>query len=179
MSSPSRTYTRLTRNRSQLGRYTSLWLGPDHLLLVTSSGYAEEYSRVMLRDVKGIFVTPSDLRLWCRLGFGIPALICLVVVLMTAKNNDVPYVSGLILLFCSVFLIWNEVLGPSCRVVVVTGVQSAPIHSLARRRKTDRVLARVRPLIEAAQADSAAPPPAPPPPVPPLPSAEPPSTPSS
>ena len=32
-------YTRLTRNASGVGTHASLWLGPDHLMIVTSSGY--------------------------------------------------------------------------------------------------------------------------------------------
>ena len=139
------------------------------MMMVTSTGYTEDYARVMLRDVKGFFVTPTDRRMWFRVGWGICALLFLAGTAVGVASNTEPYFRGFFLFFCTVVVIWNEALGPTCRVSVVTGVQTARIPSLARRKKAVRVLAQLRPLIEAAQADLV--PPLPPlPPVPNLPS---------
>ena len=51
------------------------------------------------------------------------------------------------------FFIWNHLLGEGCRVVMVTAVQQEKVPSLSRLPKTRRVLAELKGLIEAAQAD--------------------------
>jgi hypothetical protein len=80
----------------------------------------------------------------------------------TLYSGGRPFVSGTILAFSLIFIVWNTLLGPSCKAYVVTGVQTAQLPSLVRRRKARKVLARLQPLIAALQADMTAPPPLPP-----------------
>ena len=64
-----------------------------------------------------------------------------------------PVVSGV---FCGIgvmALLWNYLLGPGCVVYVVTRVQTQPLPSLVRIKKARKVLARLTPLIAAAQAN--------------------------
>jgi hypothetical protein len=58
-------------------------------------------------------------------------------------------------------LTWNWALGPCCRTHIATAVQLTPLPPLSRLRKARKVLARLQPLIVAAQADLAASPPGP------------------
>jgi len=168
MAKKEKFYTRLTRNASGLGSYSSLWLAADHLMIVTSTGYTENYSRLLLRDIQAFFVVKTDRRLWWSLGWGALTLVNGIIAAMTYNNDDTPIASAIFFGLGLVMFIWNEALGSSCRVYVVTGVQTVSLPSLVRRRKARRALGRLQPLIDAAQADLLATPPvitaAPPPP---------------
>ena len=153
MAKSTRFYQRLTRSRSGIGTYTSLWLGPDHLLLVTSSGYSESYQRFYFRDIQCLVAADSirfgvlNAVFGCLLLFsGIPMMIYL------ARNGSIsPWTLGLatpVLLL----LIWNLMLGRTCNVTLMSGVQSVRLLPLSRFRRTRTVFARLVPLIEAAQA---------------------------
>src|SRR6266849_5352271 len=50
-------YQRLTGRKRTLLGYSQLWLGPDHLLLVKSTRFAEEYQRFALADIQAITLT--------------------------------------------------------------------------------------------------------------------------
>ncbi|HLP06690.1 MAG TPA: hypothetical protein VK178_00890 [Opitutaceae bacterium] len=153
-----RFYRRLTRNRSGLGTYSSLWLGPDHLLLVTSTGFSESYQRYYFRDIQALVVTDSNRFLLilaitgCLLLFlGLGAL------LAVASNGVSPWILLPTIPTFIVFL-WNLILGRTCKVHIVTGVQTVPLPPLSRFRRTRRVFAKIVPLIEAAQASLVPPP---------------------
>jgi hypothetical protein len=168
-----RLYTRLTPTRRLLGGFASLWLGPDHLLQVHSTGYTESYSRIHLREIKGIFVTGSERRQNIGLVWALIGLVVLFIVMLSSKSVLASVITAAILI---VPLIWNHLLGLGCRFYIVTGVQTAPIEAVARWPRARKLLARIQPVIEAAQADLG--PVAPPPPVepaatPPLPLSEP------
>ncbi len=153
----TRYYQRLTRSRSGIGTYTSLWLGPDHLLLAASTGFNETYRRFYFRDIKAVVVSDSSrFLLWlaitgCVLLFlGLGALIAGVAGRVSPWIL-VPLVPTLVL------FAWNLARGPSCNVRLVTGVQTILLPPLSRFRQTRKVLARLTPLIEAAQASLAEP----------------------
>lgn len=166
MAEAPKPYTRLTRNASGVGTHTSLWLGPDHLMIVTSSGYIENYARLQFRDVKAFFVTGSDRRLGWRVAWGVLATLLAIMVVVALVNRETPVFSGIFLALTLAGAVWNELLGPGCHTYVVTGVQTARLPALVRMKKTRRVLGRLQPLIEAAQADLVVVPAAPPEPPP-------------
>lgn len=150
-------YTRLTRSTAALASYKSLWLGSDHLLVVHSTGYTEEYRRIRLRDIQGFFTTPSERRnswslVWLFLG------ICSGIVAGASWSmGSRPIWSVVLLVIAAIGCLWNFLLGPSCKVYVVTSVQTVQLPSIVRRGKAKKVLARIELLIAAAQADLIAP----------------------
>ena len=145
-----RLYTRLTPTRNLLGGYTSLWLGPDHLLQVQSTGYTESYSRIYLREIKGFFVTDSRRRGNIGYGWAIFDFIVLLIVILSSKSVLASAITAAVL---AVPLVWNHLLGPGCRFYIVTGVQTAPIEAMVRWPRARKFLARIKPVVEAAQAD--------------------------
>ena len=168
MSKTPRIYEQLTRPATSVGSYRTLWFAEDHLLLVNSTGYSEGYRRIQFSDIKGFFVIPSDRRLLWYVPWVIFALFSGVFLINTLFSAETPYVSGSILAFSLVLIAWNYLLGPTCLAYVVTGVQTAQLPSLVRRRKARKVLGRLQPLIAAVQADMAPPPPLPPVEAPPI-----------
>lgn len=147
-----RIYTRLARNAGSLASYKSLWLAADHLLIVDSTGYNEEYARLRLRDIKGFFITDSYRRIWWNIIWGLVALISGMLMGFSLYWEETPVGSVIVFVPAVIFLVWNHLLGPGCRAYVVTGVQTAPLPSVVRRRKFHTILIRLQPLIEAAQA---------------------------
>lgn len=162
MATADKVYRPLARSAIGIASFGSLWLAADHLVIVRSTGYTESYARLLLREVQGFFVVKTDRRMWWSLWWGAVALVSGIVAGVTYNNDDTPVASVIIFSLGLVMLIWNEVLGSSVRVLVVTGVQTVPLPSLVRRKKARRVLSRLQPLIEAAQADLQVVPSAPP-----------------
>lgn len=157
MAAAHKIYRRLTRNVAEVGTYASLWQGPDHLLIVTSSGFSESYSRVQFRDVKGFFIVRTARRAWWALVWFLLAVIPAIVLGNSLADGEPFFISGGFLLILLAIILWNHVLGCGCRVVVVTAVQNARLPALVRVKKARKVLGRLQPLIEAAQADIAPP----------------------
>ena len=129
---------------------TQLWLGSDHLLHVTSTGYTENYRRCYLRDIQTMLIVHTSSRTYIALTLF--ALAAIPAIILTA-NGGGPMGYGIVVAVALPFFIWNHLLGEGCRVVVVTAVQQEKVPSLSRLPKTRRVLAELKVLIEAAQAD--------------------------
>ncbi len=155
----NRPYSKLTRQRAGVGTYTSLWLGPDHLLLVTLSGFSESYQRFYFRDIRA-FVVSDSIRstVFSAVCISIVAFLGLLAALSIVMGSG----SGVGLLIAAapffVVLVWNLILGRSCKVTLMSGVQTVPLPPLSRFRRTRRVFARIVPLIQAAQASLTPPP---------------------
>jgi hypothetical protein len=150
-------YRKLTRMHSGLGMRTQLWLGPDHLLHIHSTGYTESYRRFYLRDIQSLLIVHTARRTY--LAVALAALLLIVFLTMrSAGSGPVGYAIASGLFFP--FFLWNHLRGAGCRVVIVTAVQQENVRAFSRLPKTHRTLAELRPLIEAAQADLAAPAPA-------------------
>ncbi len=152
MSKTPSLYTRLTRSPVNLGVYRSLWLGPDHILQVESTGYSENYQRFRFADIQAFFIGGSNRRTWWNLIWGTWILVTGIFFMAAITSDEVPAVSSVFLVIGIGFVVWNNALGPGCRVYVVTKVQTVQLGALARRRKAQRILGRIQPMIEAAQA---------------------------
>jgi hypothetical protein len=165
MAKAPRPYQRLTRSQLGLATYSSLWLAKDHLLLVESSGFHESYHRFYLRDIKAFVVSDSDRFLYSNIIVGLLVVIAGVPVVMRIVEEESPLVPLFFLVPSLIVLIANLILGRSCRVDIVTALQTRRLKPLSRRRRTRKVLDRLEPLVRAAQA-SLAPSPATAPPKP-------------
>ena len=58
MATPS--YKKLTGKRRSWIQYSQLWLAADHLLMIQSSRFTEEYSRYKFEDIEAIVVTELE-----------------------------------------------------------------------------------------------------------------------
>jgi len=158
---PEIRYQRLTRARARsvfavsFQSRVSLWLGPDHLLCVDSSGYGENYKRFYFRDIQAVTIRETKRRtVWN--GFLIfPPAITLVGFMMSAfplnQNVGAAIAWSIVTAIFLVPLIINNILGATCKCQLRTAVQIEELPSLCRVRQTRKVLAKIRPLIAAAQ----------------------------
>jgi hypothetical protein len=149
MSKPPVHYKKLPGRGSQLTGYSSLYQGPDHLLLVHSTGYSERYQRFYFRDIQAFYVRRTDL--W----YYVTGILLVFGLLLLALGISVGDVGGVILDVFGGLLALGGVLyaagGPSCACHVQTAVQTERVPSLNRLRRTRKVLAQIRPLIDEAQ----------------------------
>src|SRR5512133_3376683 len=155
-------YLRLTRARLRstfavaVTSRSILWLGPDHLLVVDTSGYTETYKRFYFRDVQSFTVILNKARLRWNWALGIlTALVMGIWALSFASTPPasltLPLVAlGTIAIF-AVPLILNNVRGPTCSCYVRTAVQTEQLCSIKRLALARKIMDRLRPLITAAQ----------------------------
>ena len=162
-----RDYQRLTRSRTRrtgmlaaFATRSSLWLGKDHLLCADSTGYSETYRRFYFRDIQVITLVATKRRAFWNWTFGALTVLILgslVFYLLAATMPGATIQTGVVLLgvgggsFYALALLVNNLLGPACKSFIRTAVQVEELPSLCRVRRTRKVLARLRPLIVAAQ----------------------------
>ena len=127
-----------------------LWQGPDHLLFVASSVLGERYKRFYFADIQAIVIRKTAA--W--IGWGIVFLVLAALFGLAAlgiSDTAGRAVMGAIAGIFIIFLAIHAALGPTCRCVLRTAVQTEELPSLKRVRNADKVLALIRPLIESAQ----------------------------
>jgi hypothetical protein len=122
-------------------------MGKDHLLCVDVEGFTESYRRFFFRDLQMITIRTTKRRAVLNGIFGV-----LFALFMAEMVFDGPGPFSVIFGFLFGFLLLlNNLLGTTCRVFFQTAVQTEEIPSLSRVPRTQRVLARIRPLIAESQ----------------------------
>lgn len=130
----------------------SLWLGDDHLLAVKSSGYTEDYTRVYLKDLKGIVAHRTKTWMVTNIILGILLILFSLGIIST---DDIFSAGTITLMFlASPFLIGllvNLLRGPTCKTSLLTPLGPVEIPAVGRNRKVARLIKELRPLITARQ----------------------------
>lgn len=143
-------YKRLARSSRGLGKWHSLWLGDDHLLVVESTGYSEEYTRYYFKDIQAITSCRTiSGKVWNGI-LGVILAICLSSAVFVYSADKDPSVLTLLAVFSTPFLailLWNIFRGPTCRCLLRTPVGIGELSALDRVRNVKRTIGRLRPLI--------------------------------
>ncbi len=157
MAAKKREYQRLSGTGTKLASRLKLWLGADHLLAVTSTGYWENYKRFYFRDIQAFVIRPNRRGRVVNIVLAVLAFLPLLGALSVALGGNPDYglavfwgiVAG-ILLVC---LIVNTVRGPTCKVHVKTAVQMEELPSLRRVWRAHKLLNFLQPLLAEAQGE--------------------------
>jgi hypothetical protein len=154
MAKREKLYRRLPgRARHWMGS-TTLWLGPDHLLVVEARGYTESYRRFYYRDIGSIVTRGTGVAKVWNLILGLLVLGIGIAAAATAAENRITWaIPGVSLLL---LLLINVVRGASCVSQITTRVQTAPLP-LRRRRAARRALSLLRERVLEAQRPLTAP----------------------
>jgi hypothetical protein len=150
MSALPNTYVKLPGVGHQIGSYTRLYRGADHLLQVSSVTFSESYKRFYFRDIQAFIVIRTNDWL------AVIGLFLLLALLLTGLAMGVGDSAGSVVLggcagLMLVLALIVGVRGPSCRCHVRTAVQTEKLPSLNRLRRAEKILAELTPLIAAAQ----------------------------
>ncbi|HEY1662130.1 MAG TPA: hypothetical protein VGI03_06900 [Verrucomicrobiae bacterium] len=139
----------------------SLWLGEDHLLSVDSSGYTETYKRFYFQDIQAIqfYETRRGINWNIILGTIVTVIFVLVMIAKPAgspsnwQGGEIAWMVILVILLAifGLFLVINLIHGPTCKTYLRTAVQTEELAALSRVRRANKALAKIRPLIVAAQ----------------------------
>lgn len=149
-------YKRLPGRGAGILARTSLWEGPDHLLLVTAWPGGESYRRFFFRDIQSIVVRRTARRLWVNVILFVLMLATAGPMFYFAADDGEMSVAGVA--FAAVFglfILITSLLGPTCETRFQTAVQTERISSLNRVRTATRALARIQPRILEAQSEPA------------------------
>jgi hypothetical protein len=115
----------------QVGMRNRLYQGPDHLLIVQSTGYTEEYKRIAYPDIRYLMVMETYGQ--TRQGMASGAIILLI---FFCHLFGLPWLA--VGLMSTPFLVWfaaNIMLGPSCRCYLNTHVQTVQLPAPRRMKK--------------------------------------------
>lgn len=165
MPEPARVHQRLSGRSYGLSGVASLWLGADHIMQSSSWLMMERYRRWYLRDVQALIVRRTAKRLGWNVAWGAIGGVALVIVggflgLAAATKDDREQrimlwvfagMMGTFALAGALLLIVNSLLGPTCAVFLQTPTGVERLAAPTRQRAAERMLARLRPLIDAAQ----------------------------
>lgn len=149
MAQASKPYRRLPGTGSGAFETVRLYLGTDHLLQVSSSGFTETYRRFYLREIQSITLRKSmHGKVWNVILVVVVFLLGMIALQTGGPAGFVWWgVAGVFLLLLALHL----ARGPTCVCQIRTAVQARPLRSLNRLRRASKVLAQLKPLIEAAQ----------------------------
>jgi len=144
------TYRRLPGRRRGLISGASLWLGSDHILLVKSAWFREEYKRFYLRDIQAIVVAPG-----ARFYVSAPMLAFAVAWLFSASFLSFwpqSVVVGWLIASVVWIAAWLAVsLAGGCRCRLYTAVSRDELPSLFRTWTARSFLRQIEPRIEEVQ----------------------------
>ena len=143
-------YQKLPGRAAGLGEVSRLFLADDHLLLVSATGFRESYRRFYLRDIQSITARKTVTGQVVNGAFGF-TLFGAILGVVSSKDGAVTLGWGMATGFFFALLLFNVLRGPTCVCEIHTAVQSRRLGSVNRMRAARKLLARLRPHIEAAQ----------------------------
>jgi hypothetical protein len=132
----------------------SAWLGPDHLLYVTTSGYTEEYKRFYYRDIQAIVMRKTKMAMvWTAILSGIWLLVLGGFLFLWRIWN---FGDALILslFFCFpvlALLLLHIIRGAMCKCTIQTAVQTEQLSSFTRVRASRKAIHLIKERIDQAQ----------------------------
>jgi hypothetical protein len=133
---------------------SSVWMGSDHLLLIKSSRFREEYKRFFFRDVQGI-VTASAPRFHISTRAALLAFVwfwplAISMAMGTATAMKITWILWAVA--AALAIVWVYISAArSCRCRIYTAVSSEELPSLYRTWTARRFLEKVEPAIAQAQ----------------------------
>jgi hypothetical protein len=152
-------YRKLPGKRRGFYNVSSVWAGPDHLLLVRGSRFREEYKRFYFRDVQAIAVARAP-RFHISTRSFVVALCMLAIpgalfasAFLTALTGSPSYRLGALGLAALALVgVWAYIsAAQSCRCRIYTAVSSDDLPSVYRLWTARKFLAEVEPLIAQTQ----------------------------
>jgi hypothetical protein len=147
-------YRKLPGSRRGIFFGSSVWMGPDHLLLVKSQRFQEEYKRFYFRDVQAIAVADAPRFHISSRAVAIAALwLAAYLFAIGASRRGISATGWLWLIAAALVAAWAFISAKgSCVCRVYTAVSADPLPSVYRRWTAKKFLALVEPRIRAAQA---------------------------
>jgi len=128
----------------------TVWMGSDHLLLVSRAGYTENYKRFYFRDIQAIIIRKTATSL---IGNTVLVILALGFFLWAADVSDsiariVLALLGGFFTFLTLLSLWR---GSTCVTQIKTAVQTEQLAAWNRMRAARKGMAMLRPRLLEAQ----------------------------
>jgi hypothetical protein len=143
-------YRKLSGRKRGLFGYSQLWLAADHVLLLKSTGFTEQYQRFALADIQAITITESRDATIYQFVAGLAAILSMLAFL-AIRMAFLKYfflVTGILILAA---VIVDVARGPRCRCHLSTAVSRELLRPVARIRAARSLMMTLTPAIEAVQ----------------------------
>ncbi|MBX7258039.1 MAG: hypothetical protein K1Y02_16885, partial [Candidatus Hydrogenedentes bacterium] len=138
------------------GKTQALYAGPDHLLLLSTSMFAESYKRFYYGDIQAITVRKTSTgAVWnAVLSIGLALLAGFIPVALNLGTEGWLALSGIAIVFAVfalLLLVTNLILGPTCECSILTAVHEERVVALGRLWQARKAIASLRPIIDTVQ----------------------------
>ena len=145
------TYSKLTGKRRSWIQYSQLWVAADHLLMIQSSRFTEEYSRYRFEDIEAIVITELESEPLRQIVFALIALSAFVLswVVPDSRFLKIFFAMPSGALLAAVAL--DVLRGPKCRCLLRTAVSEHILRPVTRVRTANRVVTELHRLITEVQ----------------------------
>ena len=131
---------------------SSLWQGSDHLLHARRRAFSESYTRFFFRDIQAILFQQTSTWKILTAIFGVLAgLTGWFTLISDALGFQIFW--GMTFGIFGGLALGNWLLGPTCRCYLMTAVSRYHLPGLSRVRTVEKVMGRLRRLIQDAQRD--------------------------
>jgi hypothetical protein len=114
-------------------RACRLWVGKDHVLMILSSYFTEEFKRFYFRDIQAITIRKTNSARNLSIVLAIIATPFGVGAIFVRDPVGIGFLIGAFVLFAGSAIV-NLLLGPRCVVEIKTAVQTEELSSLQRLR---------------------------------------------
>ncbi len=130
-----------------------IWIGPDHLLMVESTGVSERYKRFFFKDIQAIRILKTKTWLFRLIFVSILFLLTGALGAWAWRGNsqEIVVFPALICLVFLYYLIRLLIKGPSCECWIYSSVQKEKIKSVTSVKSGKKLLELLIPQIEALQ----------------------------
>ncbi|MEP6662720.1 MAG: hypothetical protein ABJC04_03550 [Verrucomicrobiota bacterium] len=128
----------------------TLWLGLDHLLLILSTSFNQEFKRFYFKDIQAFTLRQTKRAFAWNVILGVLAGIFFFFTILI-KNQVAWWIFIGVGTIFAISLLINFLLGPTCITQIKTAVQTEELSSLKRLRTARKVLHQLRPIVEQAQ----------------------------
>jgi hypothetical protein len=147
-------YRKFTRQRGSIVSVNQFWAGDDHLLLVSSSFGVENYRRFYYHDIEAFIIRPTSARRnWTIanvIGLAIFGGLTLYFFRRIPGETGFVFFYGFFALMFLIGLIWQLVMGPTCRTFLQMRTGLERIAMANRIRSSLKLRDRLAALIGAA-----------------------------
>ena len=148
MAASTSEYKRLPGKKSRLLRRDRLYLGPDHLLLVRSLSFSEEYRRFYFSDIQALVLQER------RKGYR-PVVEWIAIGVCAAATGALMWAQheiwGTLLALLTIVYAWFTLRREDCKAWLQTAAGTAELPALCRMRSARKALAAIDDRVRAAQ----------------------------
>ncbi len=143
-------YRKLTRKKRTIAGSTQLWLGDDHVLMVRSHRFVEEYRRFQLSDIQAVLASSDATRWPLRIAMILVAVV-FIALAITATSAAGRGFLAFIAIGGAGIAAYDVVRGQRCRSWILTEVSTEPLEPVTRASDYTRFMRELGPALEAAQ----------------------------